>query len=380
MRSFFLLWDGSVSKNNFSAEQGEQVTVTIYDVAERAGVGIGTVSRAINNSPNIHPETRERVLRIAKEMNYLPHALARSLARQKTSTIAAIVPFFTNYFSSELLKHIQYALSRHHYDLILFSLDRVERLETMLERVFSERRVDGILLISTPIDPHMEKKLLHKDCPIVLVDNVHPKLDSILVNNESGAITATEHLIQLGHRHIGMINASLTSYPARRRYEGFQKALAEHQLSFNPHHVMIADTEQHEHGFNEESGYMAMTQLIKRQKKRPTALFVASDVQAMGVMHAAREANIHIPDDIALVGFDDIEFAKFFGLTTMRQPIGRMGSLAVETLIKRIEHQIENDPLCTELESELIIRESCGSSPSFRVKDDISATSEHLVD
>ena len=345
------------------------MAVTIYDVAKKAGVGIGTVSRAINNSPSINKATKERILKIANELNYQPHALAQSLARRKTFTIATVVPFFTNYFYVELLKSIQKALTHHHYDLILYSVDRMSRQEHAFKRVLAERRVDGVLVISLSLPDAYAEKFLDSKIPVVIVDNMSYKIDSIAIANREAARMATQHLINLGHKQVGMINGHLSSFPAVSRLEGYKIALDENNIPFDDKKLIICDAKKGEHGFNESAGYYAMKRMMKLGRKMPTAIFVASDVQALGVMRAAKEAGIRIPEDVAIVGFDDIEFAKFVGLTTMRQPINEMGRMAVDRLIQRINAEY-NGGFHKELQAELIVRESCGSQKSFKVHTD----------
>jgi len=345
------------------------LAVTIYDVAKRAGVGIGTVSRAINNSPNINPTTKERILKIAEELNYQPHALAQGLARRKTFTIASVVPFFTNYFFMELLKSIQKALTRYNYDLILYSVDRMNRQEESFKRVLTERRVDGVLILSLNLPDYYADRFLESNIPVVIVDNMIYKIDSIAIANREAAHTATQHLINLGHTRIGMINGHLSSFPAILRLEGFKRALAENDIPFNDERLIICDATKGEHGFNERAGYFAMKRMMELGRNMPTAIFVASDVQALGVMRAAKEAGIRIPDDIAIVGFDDIEVSEFVGLTTMHQPISHMGQLAVDRLVQRIDGEY-NGAFHKELQAELIVRETCGSKKSFTVHQD----------
>jgi DNA-binding LacI/PurR family transcriptional regulator len=343
-----------------------ELSVTIYDVAKKAGVGIGTVSRAINNSPQINTHTKDHVLKIIKELNYQPHALAQSLARKKTFTIASVVPFFTNYFFVELLKNVQKVLTQNNFDLILYSVDRMDRMSSVLDRVLSERRSDGVLLISIGINEEYGRKFVDTPVPVVILDNQHAGLDSITIANQSAAMTATEHLINLGHQHIGMVNGHLSSFPAVERLKGFKNALNAHNLTFHEEWLIGCDATEGEHGFNERAAYSAMQRFLAGKTERPSALFVASDVQALGVMRAAKESGLHIPQDLALVGFDDIEFAKFVGLTTMHQPIPEMGRLAVERLIERIQTDSEGG-FYQEMQAELIVRETCGAHKNFQV-------------
>jgi LacI family transcriptional regulator len=331
---------------------------TIYDVARKAGVGIGTVSRALNDSPNISPETKEKVLRVAREMGYRPHALARGLAKKRTGAIGAIVPFLTNYFYLELLKGIQHEISRSKYDLILYSADDVTRGEELLERVLRERRVDGLLYISMPLSNRAARKVRSRQLPVVLVDSYHPEVDSIHVENQQGAYQATRYLLELGYRRLGMINGKLRSFPARERRQGFLKALSDFGLSPRPEWMIECDDMDGQDGFNAPAGYRAMLSLLALDDL-PEALFVASDVQAYGVLRAAREKGIRIPDDLALVAFDDIQPSELIGLSTVRQPMFEMGQRAVKRLTEKLENGVQ-DLWHETLGTRLIIRSTCG--------------------
>ncbi|MDZ7374229.1 MAG: LacI family transcriptional regulator [candidate division KSB1 bacterium] len=331
---------------------------TIYDVARKAGVGIGTVSRALNDSPNISPQTKEKVLRVAREMGYQPHALARGLARKRTGAIGAIVPFLTNYFYLELLKGIQHEISRSKYDLILYSADDVARGEDLLERVLRERRVDGVLYISMPLSNRMARKVRSRRLPVVLVDSYHPEVDSIHVENQLGAYQATRYLLDLGYRRLGMINGKLRSFPARERRQGFLRALSDFGLEPRAEWMIECDDLDGQDGFNAPAGYRAMIRLLELDEQ-PEALFVASDVQAYGVLRAARERGVRIPDDLALVAFDDIQPSELIGLSTVRQPMFEMGQRAVKRLAEKLENGVQ-DLWHEALGTRLVIRSTCG--------------------
>ncbi len=337
------------------------MAATIYDVAKRAGVGIGTVSRVINDSPQITPATRQKVLQAIKELNYQPHTAAQSLARKRSNTIACVIPFFTGYFFVELLRGIQQRLSEDKYDLILYSVDVEHKKETFLKRTLEERKVDGVLLVALQISKNYAKKFLKRKLPIVLVDSYYPELDSITVDNAAGAYRATEHLIGLGHERIAMIDGQLKSLPARTRLEGYKQALEAHGRPFCEDYFVACDFETEADGFNKEAGYVAMEKLLALGARRPTAVFVSSDIQAIGAMQAIREHGLSIPEDIAVVGFDDVELAQYVGLTTMRQPILAMGRLAAERLIYRIRHAKDNGRFKHTFTTELVIRDSCGA-------------------
>ncbi len=341
------------------------MAVTIYDVARRAGVGIGTVSRAINNSPLIAAHTKARVLKAIEELDYRPHALAQGLARNKTNMIAIIVPFFTGYFFVELLRGVQEEAIKLHYDIVLYSVHQTDKVELFLERTLRERRVDGVLLISLPISDRYARKFLTSRVPVVLVDSFHPSLDSITVENREGAYKATSHLLALGHRRVGMIVGHLRSMPARVRLEGFRQALADHGVAMEERYIAVVDSMPGQDGFCKEAGYQGMQRLLQLGAERPTAVFVSSDIQAEGAMRAAIEAGVRIPQDMAVVGFDDIEIAELLGLTTMRQPMLEMGRLAVERLVKRIS-QPRAPRYARTFAPTLVVRQSCGAHTSVR--------------
>jgi len=341
------------------------MTVTIYDVAKKAGVGIGTVSRVINNSPHISPKTREKILKVIKELKYQPHAMAQSLARKRTNSIACIVPDFTGYFFMELLRNVQRQISKHGYDLILYSVDEDDKKEAFLRKILHEKKVDGVLLLSMEISDQEVERFLNSRLPIVLLDCYHPQLDSITIENEQGAYLATNHLIDLGHRKIAMITGQLSSLPSSIRLKGYKKALYEHEIKFREDYVIAVNSHEDiditsNHGFNDKAGYIAMQQLLNIEKDKPTAVFISSDIQAIGAMKAISDRGLKIPDDMAVVGFDDIQLAGIVGLTTMHQPMEEMGKLAVERLIEKINN-FQLSKYKNFLKTNLIIRESCGT-------------------
>ncbi len=342
--------------------------VTIYEVAEKAGVGIGTVSRVLNDSPQISPATRAKVLKVIKQLNFQPHALAQGLARRKTHTIGVIVPFFTGYFYVELLRGIQQALSENKFDLILYGVDDLHKKDSCFKRVLQQRRVDGVLLLSMHLAEPFALEFERLQMPLVLVDAFHPAFDSITVNNEEGAYQAVRHLISLGHRKIAIVNGHLESVPAQERLSGYKRALAEAGLTALPQYLMTSDGLQNgatmsNDGFNKETGYRAMHELLLLNGSRPEAIFAASDIQAIGVISAVRERGLRIPEDLAIVGFDDIELAELVGLTTMRQPIREMGNLAVQRLLAQINGDSESAKIHHRFNTKLIVRTTSGAPP-----------------
>ena len=357
------------------------MAVTIYEVARKAGVGIGTVSRVLNDSPQISPATRAKVLKVIKELNFQPHAMAQSLARRKTHTIGVIVPFFTGYFYVELLRGIQRALSQHKFDLILYGVDDLQKKDASLKRALQQRRVDGVLLVSMKLSDNFSAEFKRRRLPLILVDAYHEEFDSIIVNNQEGAYTATRHFIRLGYRRIAMLTGHYESIPAQTRLHGCQHALTEAGLALPEDMIISSDSLPGEaarvnDGFNQEAGYLAMRNFLARHSRNgsPTAVFVNCDIQAVGAIKAVKEAGLRIPDDVALIGFDDIELAEYVGLTTVRQPMAEMGYRAVERMMALVEDP-DLPPEHLRLDTELVVRESCGAAKS---QPDTVQRSSHL--
>jgi LacI family transcriptional regulator len=337
------------------------MSVTIYDLAREAGVGIGTVSRCLNNHPSVSAETRAKVLSIAKRLSYLPHPHAQRLASRKTNTFSAIIPYFTNYFFVQVLQGIQDKASELGFDIVLYGVNHPVQAEYYLRRSLQRGRVDGVLYFSMPLPESYSAKFKQMQLPLVLVDTSHPEFDSIRVKNPEGAMEATRHLLSLGHREIAMINGGLQTHPGRERLEGYRKALEDHGIRYTEERLFISAVTKQD-GFSREGGREAMNRLLAARECGTgiTAVFVASDIQALGALEVAREHGVRIPDDIALVGFDDIELAQHGGLTTMRQPMHEMGLLAMSKLMSRIKDPTAPPTLTTFL-PDLIIRDSCGA-------------------
>ncbi|MGE5313222.1 MAG: LacI family DNA-binding transcriptional regulator [Acidobacteriota bacterium] len=338
--------------------------VTIYDIAREAHVGIGTVSRVFNNRPNVSDDTRSKILAVAERMRYQPHASAQALARKHAYTLSVIIPFFTNYFSIEVLKGMQDTLAETGYDILLHGVNNTQQIGDFIRRGMKKGRVDGMLFVSMTLPDKYTKLISEQKIPIVLVDTYRPEFDSIQVKNYEGAFSAAQHLVRLGHQRIGMINANMRSTPAQERYRGFRDALQQSGLAI-PDEYVVSSTCEKQDGFNKNAGYLAMKELLeKTQDRLPTAVFVSSDVQAIGVLSAMEERGLSAPRDIAIVGYDDIELARHFHLTTMHQPMYEMGELAIRRIMHRI--QFPDDPPSLEsFTPALVVRESCGGNKTY---------------
>jgi LacI family transcriptional regulator len=313
------------------------MSATIYDIASKAKVGIGTVSRVLNNHVNVSKQTRKRVLDVVAKLNYRPHPYAIGLARQRTNSILFTIPFFATFFFMEILRGIQKQLAENDVSIILLGVNHPDQIEETLRHNIHRHRVDGIVFCSMQVPDHLSQNPVFNKIPMVLVDTYHKCFDSISVNNRKGAYLATQHLLDLGHSRIAILNANLRSVPANERFKGFQDAMK------NAHKVLdsqlIKKTKsEYLDGFTRETGYEMMKDLLSLGPAKPTAVFAVSDIQAIGALAAIAEAGLRCPEDIALVGFDDIELSGPLGLTSMRQPMSEMGSLTIQRLLERIKH------------------------------------------
>ncbi len=326
--------------------------VTIHDVAKRAGVSPATVSRVLNDRPGIRAETRERVLKAARELGYIPDFSARSLATKRTHTLAFLVharhSLSSHSFYGQVLAAAEKEARQHGYHLLFSTVH--DEAPLMLE----EQRVEGLILAGCDIPRALILRLKHSGVPFVLVDNHLPGVNSIVIDNEGGAYEAVSHLIRLGHREIGFLCEWMEDLSFAERFAGYKRALQDHGLPYRPE--LVAEGEPRTPG----SGYIAAQRLL--QKARPSAVFVANDLTAVEAMRAFREAGLDIPKDIAVVGFDDGDLAPvaYPPLTTVRVFRDALGIQAVRRLLYIIEHP-STPPLQIRVFTKLIIRESCGT-------------------
>lgn len=304
-------------------------TPTIRDVAKRAGVGIGTVSRVLNGSTQVREETRERVLAAIRELNFSPNAAARQLSGGRTFTIGVVTPFFTYPSFVERLSGIQEVLDHSEYDLVLYSIRSQAQLQDRLRFLVGQRRADGLIVLSLRFDDE-DLRLLNPDLPLIAVDNdTVQRYPRIVIDNEDGGRLATEYLIAHGHRAIGFIGEVIDSAfgftPTRHRMHGFREALAAAGLAYHAAWCRLVSLDQ-------ESARQAAREILS-QNERPTAFFVAMDMLAFGVLAAAEDMGLRVPDDVAVMGFDDIQAARYLHLTTVRQHLIESGRLASQHML-----------------------------------------------
>ena len=338
------------------------MTVTIYDVARRAGVGIGTVSRVLNDSSHVRAVTRQRVLQAITDLEYHPNPAARSLSLQKTATIGIVVPFFTRPFFVEVLRGVDSELIQHDYNLILYSVEHKALKDYYLRELPMRRRVDGLLLISLWLEDADVRALKRTKLPVALVDSQHPAFSSVTVDNVAGARLAVTHLIEQGHQCIGFISGLLDDpfgFPtSRERFIGYRQTLAAHGLPFRADYHQIGE-------FTAQSGRACMERLLALEPP-PTAVFLTSDTQALGALQAIRESGRRVPDDVAVVGYDDIEVAQYVGLSTVRQPMFQMGQEGARLLLAALDNRDSEENKDTlsplSLPVELVVRETSQTS------------------
>ena len=327
---------------------------TIRDVARVAGVGLGTVSRVINNSPQVSDPTRRRVLEAIEALDFHPSPIARRLSLGKTLTIAAIAPFFTRPATVERLRGVELTIAGTEYDLIVFSVESPERRDATLREVTRSQRVDGALVISLPPRDGELETLQASPVPVVLIDVNNPEMEGfsrVVVNDFEGGRRATQHLLALGHRRVGYISDPFDEpflYTASRmRFQGYQQALQE--AGIEPAEVW------HQHGEHGRYEAERLAIALLSLQNAPTAIFAASDTQAIGVMEAARKMGLNVPNDLSVVGYDDIELAEYMGLTTVRQPLFESGAEGVRLLLQAIADR-SAPPRTVRLQTEVIPR------------------------
>ncbi len=337
--------------------------VTSQDVANRAGVSRTTVSLVLNNvkEAQISDETRKKVLQAASELDYHPDASARRLVQGRSQVIGFVErhsPFqnFADAFMAEVLRGLHGVARQHHYHILFEPTSAKRNAENDFLQLIRERHADGIVLSGPRFDDQQFFRQLADNAPIVLQGRLPGcQIPSVDVDNVGGARLATEHLLGLGHRRIGMItNGPLAYTAAADRRSGYLSALRDSGIEFAPSMIQTG-------AFSPESGYHAMQRLLD-QVPRLEAVFVASDVVAIGAIEAARQANLRIPDDLAVVGFDDIPWSAYINppLTTVRLPAYSLGWKAGYLLIQLL-NQEEIEETTQLLETQLIVRESCGA-------------------
>jgi DNA-binding LacI/PurR family transcriptional regulator len=302
---------------------------TIRDVARRAGVSAATVSRVLNDSPLVLEPTRERVQAAVDELGYRLNATARNLSIGRAMAIGVVVPFFTAPSVIERLRGVVERLASHDYDVVLFSVENPQQRADALRDFPRHDRVDGLLVISLPLADAEVEVLRRDELPVVLIDVGHPALPHVVIDDVHGGRLATDHLLAKGHRRIGFVgdapDEALGFTSSERRREGFRGALGRAGIA--------AEDAPERRGSPGRAAARDEALALLGGEEPPTAVFAASDLQAFGVLAAAESLGLRVPEDVAVIGFDDIEMAAPMGLTTVRQPLYETGARGADLLM-----------------------------------------------
>ena len=332
---------------------GNMKYITLKMVAEKAEVSVNTASRAINNKPDINLETKKRILQVAKELGYIRNAAAVALRTKKTGTIGVVIADNRNPFYAEVLNGMEEAAREKNYHIILANTQRNYRKEEEAINLLLAKRVDGLLI--TPVQDKDDdiKNLIDANIPFVVVgrDFKNIEVDAVYNDEIKGGFLATEYLIKKGHKRVALINGFLHKSPAKGRLEGYKKVLKKYGIPFDDALVTVGDIDV-------KDGYERTKQLLKKNLDF-TAIFAYNDMMAFGAMQAVKEKGLRIPEDIGLVGYDDIPFSSLISpsLTTIRLKKKELGAESVKLLLSRINGNRKKTKKVM-LDVELQIRES----------------------
>jgi len=327
--------------------------ITLKMVAESAGVSVNTASRAINSKSDINEETKKRVLQVAQELGYVRNATAVALRTRKTGTIGVVIADNRNPFYAELLNGIEVAAREKNYHIILANTQRDYKKEEEAINLLLTKRVDGLLI--TPVQDKDEdiKNLLDANIPFVVVgrDFENIEIDAVFNDEVKGGFLATEYLIKKGHKRIALVDGFIYKSPAKGRLEGYKKALDKYRISLDESLISVGD-------INIEDGYERTKQMLEKNLDF-TAIFTYNDMMAFGSMQAIKEKGLRIPEDIGLVGYDDIQFSSLISpsLTTIRLKKQELGIESVKLLFSRINREHKKTKKIM-LDVELQIRET----------------------
>lgn len=332
------------------------MTVTLAEIAQAAGVSVSTVSRALTN--NRHPlkeETRQRIVNLAKEMGYNPNLVARSLQSNRTHIVGVIVDRMRSPFAAATVQGIQDGLRQAGYSISIINSNRDQDLVVEAIQTFNSRRVDGIVILNSWLHTFNDPLLSLQDRPFVFVNRLFSDAshNCVAPGDRCGAQLAIKHLVDLGHQRIAYINGIESWLESQNRLAGYHDVLTEHGLPVDETLIRPGD-------WGVDSGYQAAQDLLALAQP-PTAIFAANDLMAMGVIYAIKDAGLRVPDDVALIGYDDRDFAEWIrpALTTIRMPSYEMGQAAARLLLEQFAGEELED--ATQIPGKLIIRQSCGA-------------------
>lgn len=334
---------------------------TIHDVARLAAVSVATVSNVLNAARPVATATRERVLKAVAALGYTPHAAARSMRGRGSGLIGLIVADITNPFFTSLVQAVERSANASGYAVLLCNSDEDAAREQQHLQLLRTQRVDGIILAATGHASSARAVAIGQlQAPVVLVDRGSAELgrDAVMLDNRRAALEAVRHIVGFGHRRIAMLSGPATVSTAAERLGGFREALLEGGLAYDER--WVRDT-----GYREERAYDAACDML-RTPDRPTAIFAANNLIAIGVMRAIADLGLHCPEDVSVVSIDDFAWANAFRprMTTVAQPVAAMGESAMRMLMSRIDRSAAALPARTEIMAPmLVVRDSCCAPP-----------------
>ncbi|MFZ5753312.1 MAG: LacI family DNA-binding transcriptional regulator [Bacillota bacterium] len=338
--------------------------VNIRQVAKKAGVSVATVSRVLNHPDTVSPRTMEQVLETIKELRYTPNGLARSLALKKTSTIALLIPNILNPLYPQVAKGVEDVAHQKGYNVLLCNTEEKEHKERDYLEMLIEKRVDGLILTSSLLRKVDFDQIKEKQIPFVMIGKNEGNIEAnrVFTDYILGGYLATQHLIEIGYTAIAHISGPKSQLASREKLQGYKKALQEANISLDERYIVEGDNEI-------EGGYLGVKKLLKLPEP-PQAIFAANDLMAIGAIDAIKSEGLRIPEDVAIVGFDDIKISSLIEpkLTTISQPVYKMGLIAARLLFDCIENNLEEDDFQQNIfiQPKLMVRKSCGCEERVR--------------
>lgn len=332
--------------------------INLKGIAEKTGFSIKTVSRAINNHPDVNAKTREKILAVAREYAYSPNLVAKSLRTQKAFTIGYIVPDIANEFFGKVGIVIEKEFRKYGYSLLISFTEESEEKEINSLKLLLAKRVDGIVLATVgTTGEFLEEVIYRQHVPVVVIDNrdVGIKTNLVLHDNVDGAYRLTKHLLEHGHRRIACITGPLAETSGKERLVGYKKALVEYNVQIDKDLIKISN-------WRVDGGYDATCELMEDRDSRPSAFFIGNSIMALGVYKALKKLELRVPDDVALVSFDNFEFTEVVDppLTTLDNVEEEIGKIASELLLEKIKDRDTNNVKEHLVKARLCIRKSCG--------------------
>lgn len=311
----------------------------IKDVAKEAGVSTATVSRALRQLDHVNKETRAKIIAAADKLNYKPSSF-KNYEPKRANSVGIIAPYLSRWYFAQVIQGAEQALSEAGLDLLVYNISQNEDRHRIFKEEYLRGRIDALISISLPLNEEEFQYILGLNIPTALVGTGDKRVASVRIDDVAGARTATQHLVNQGHKRIGLIGGIVDNsykFPVTRdRKKGFLQVLSESQIEFDPMHEVIGD-------FQTATAVKAMGELLAR-RNRPTAIFCESDEMAIGAMHAIKRHGLKVPDDISIVGFDNHEMAEYFDLTTIEQPVQMLGEMAAWSIMEKMKRPSSDMP------------------------------------